>query len=465
MILRHDVVRKDFLREIENKKIFCYGAGQVFNDFLQVYDMLDITAVVDKNLNRQGTNIASTEISIISQEEFVNLSDENTVLIITCFDYQQIEKELNTYDRLKNLPCYVYSIMQGKFGTKYDGIISGKYQITEFKMQDYNAGQKAPADVAVTVAENGYKILSLNRGTQRFGQTQTKLEWERIVELIPFNATLIVQLPFVDISDGVNQLFGLKEKKHVGIIAIVHDIDILRGENGEYQNKQYNILRNLPDVWIVHNNYMINELCQRGFERDRMVNLEIFDYLIEDYQSVKYGDGIIIAGNLDKKKSGYVYKLNQVSNVQFNLFGANYTSKLCAYNIFYFGAFLPNDLIQNLQGKYGLVWDGDTIETCSGGKGEYLRINNPHKLSLYLAIGLPVIIWDEAAEADFVLKEHVGITVKSLYELSDKLSKVSDSDYENMKHNAQIVGARLRNGEYMTKAIKKAEEKIQEMIK
>ena len=210
MILRHDVVRKDFLREIENKKIFCYGAGQVFNDFLQVYDMLDITAVVDKNLNRQGTNIASTEISIISQEEFVNLSDENTVLIITCFDYQQIEKELNTYDRLKNLPCYVYSIMQGKFGTNYDGIISGKYQITEFKMQDYNAGQKAPADVAVTVAENGYKILSLNRGTQRFGQTQTKLEWERIVELIPFNATLIVQLPFVDISDGVNQLFGLK---------------------------------------------------------------------------------------------------------------------------------------------------------------------------------------------------------------------------------------------------------------
>ena len=122
-------------------------------------------------------------------------------------------------------------------------------------------------------------------------------------------------------------------------------------------------------------------------------------------------------------------------------------------------------MIQNLQGKYGLVWDGDTIETCSGGKGEYLRINNPHKLSLYLAIGLPVIIWDEAAEADFVLKEHVGITVKSLYELSDKLSKVSDSDYENMKHNAQIVGARLRNGEYMTKAIKKAEEKIQEIRK
>lgn len=72
-------------------------------------------------------------------------------------------------------------------------------------------------------------------------------------------------------------------------------------------------------------------------------------------------------------------------------------------------------------------------ETCSGGKGEYLRINNPHKLSLYLAVGLPVIIWDEAAEAEFVLRENVGFTIKSLYELSEKMALISDDDYEIMK--------------------------------
>ena len=65
--------------------------------------------------------------------------------------------------------------------------------------------------------------------------------------------------------------------------------------------------------------------------------------------------------------------------------------------------------------------------------GKYLKINNPHKLSLYLAVGLPVVIWDEAAEAEFVLKENVGFTVKSLYDLPEKLEAVSDNDYQIMK--------------------------------
>ena len=122
---------------------------------------------------------------------------------------------------------------------------------------------------------------------------------------------------------------------------------------------------------------------------------------------------------------------------------------------------MPDELIKNLTGKYGLVWDGDSIETCSGGKGEYLKINNPHKLSLYLAVGLPVIIWDEAAEADFVLRENVGFTVRSLYELPGKMSDISDNNYEIMKKNAETVGARLRNGEYLTMALKKAEEMLE----
>ena len=145
------------------------------------------------------------------------------------------------------------------------------------------------------------------------------------------------------------------------------------------------------------------------------------------------------------------------------MFGANYNEKEKYTNMNYFGAFLPDELIKNLKGKYGLVWDGDSIETCSGGKGEYLRINNPHKLSLYLAVGLPVIIWDEAAEAEFVLRENVGFTIKSLYELSEKMALISDDDYEIMKKNAKVVGARLRNGKYMTNAIKKAEKIIREI--
>ena len=124
---------------------------------------------------------------------------------------------------------------------------------------------------------------------------------------------------------------------------------------------------------------------------------------------------------------------------------------------------MPEELIKNLQGRYGLVWDGDSLDTCSGLTGEYLKVNNPHKLSLYLAVGLPVIIWSEAAEAEFVRKNNVGLTISSLYELPVKLAAISESDYEIMKNNAMAVGKHLRRGEYMMKAIKKAEKIIQEI--
>lgn len=457
MILRHDVVKNEFVNEIKNKKLYCYGAGKIFNDFLQVYSMLNITAVIDKKKSKENIKSTPNGIPIISLDDFLNIYDENSALIITCFDYQQIEKELSSFVQLTDMLCYVYCLIEGMFGIKDIECQSDKYEIAEFKMQDYNAGQKAPSDVAVIAARAGYKLLTVNRGTHRYGCEQTQSEWKRISNSISYKATILIQLPFVDSTDEVKYLFDLKDKKHIKIIAVVHDVDVLRGEKDDYHNKQYEILKTLADVWIVHNNYMINELCKRGFARERMVSLDIFDYLIDDFKDIKDENGIIIAGNLDKRKSAYVYSLKEIKKVKFNLFGANYLTDVQADNISYYGAFLPDELIYNLRGKYGLVWDGDSVNTCSGAKGEYLRINNPHKMSLYLAIGLPVIIWSEAAEADFVLKENVGIVVDSLFELPDKLASISDTSYAVMKKNAGILGVKLRSGYYMKKAIANAE--------
>lgn len=49
---------------------------------------------------------------------------------------------------------------------------------------------------------------------------------------------------------------------------------------------------------------------------------------------------------------------------------------------------LPGALVQS----FGLVWDGNSMDTCTGNYGSYLRINDPHKVSLYLSSGLPIIV-------------------------------------------------------------------------
>ena len=115
----------------------------------------------------------------------------------------------------------------------------------------------------------------------------------------------------------------------------------------------------------------------------------------------------------------------------------------------YRGKFAPEELIANLDGQFGLVWDANTLDTCGGTDGNYLRYNNPHKLSLYIAAGVPVIVWKESALAGFVEKNGLGICVNSLMELPEAISKISASDYDLMAERANEMGKLLRQGIYL----------------
>ena len=78
--------------------------------------------------------------------------------------------------------------------------------------------------------------------------------------------------------------------------------------------------------------------------------------------------------------------------------------KLRGKNVKYCGQYKPEELPEKLEGGFGLVWDGDDLGACTGVFGEYMKYNNPHKTSLYLASGLPVIIWEKAAMAKYIEK-------------------------------------------------------------
>lgn len=457
-------IKLNFDEFIINKKVYCYGGGNVFKDFICTYPNIKVCAVVDKNAksDKYLSGLSGEKIPIISIESFIADKNNDYVLILTCFDYQEVENELSGYVELSDVPYCVYCQM--KVENALDDVQStDKYQITEFRLQDFNAGHKAPLDVATVASHNGYRVLPVIRGTVKNGTEQTKSEWNKVCNEISNNSTVLIQFPLADVSKGIYKLIEQKKEKNIKVIAVVHDIEILRRTVTDNFIEQYNMLKICADIWIVHNERMKKLFIAQDFDSERMVSLGIFDYLIDNPLDVKLDEGIIIAGNLDIDKSEYIYKLKQIKNVKFNLFGANYSDNDDYENINYYGAFLPDELIKNLQGKYGLVWDGDSLDTCSGLTGEYLKVNNPHKLSLYLAVGLPVIIWSEAAEAEFVRKNNVGLTISSLYELPVKLAAISESDYEIMKNNAMAVGKHLRRGEYMMKAINKAEKIIQEI--
>ena len=453
MLIKNNANKKEFLDEIKEKKLYCYGAGKVFEDFLTLYQYIDIYSVVDRKSDVLKNKFEN--IKFITLKQFIKeCDDKNSVLLITCFDYSEIEEQLQKEKSLNKLSCYVYYIMQEYEDVENQQRDSGKYQMTEFRYQDCMAGQKAPADVKIILSHIGYKIITLNRGTVTRGTIQTDNAWKNIADALEKNAILILQLPLIDNTDGIYKILEIKKKKNIKIIGIVHDVNVVRGNPTEYDYRQYKILKELPDVLIVHNERMMKVLRDMGFAFYNMVNLEIFDYLINDYEEAVCDDGIIIAGNLDKQKAGYIYNLPE--NCNFNLYGINFEREKASSNTNYVGAFNPEELIYNLQGSFGLVWDGDSSATCTGVYGDYLKINNPHKTSMYLAAGIPVIIWEEAALANFIKKNHCGITIKSTDEIRNIIDNMLDEEYETLKANACKIGGKLRRGYFLKSAMKQS---------
>ncbi|MCT0193282.1 hypothetical protein EFM10_09625, partial [Lactobacillus helveticus] len=92
--------------------------------------------------------------------------------------------------------------------------------------------------------------------------------------------------------------------------------------------------------------------------------------------------------------------------------------------------------------------------------GNYLRYNDPHKLSLYLASGIPVIIWKKAAEAKFVEENKVGITVDSLEELPEIFKSLDATQYELFAQNVEKIAKKLVNGQYTIDAINMAYQRL-----
>lgn len=339
-----------------------------------------------------------------------------------------------------------------------------KYQLWEIRDNGNNAGTKAPLDVKEVATKFGFKTVNvIRKGEEKdivsrtYRQIYFLNSWQKIYREIERNSILLLQVPFHDHElSRTSVLKKLKSKKNIKIIYIVHDVEELRkiNDNSFYQ-REFTLMLNLADQIIVHNDVMMRFFIKKGVSTNKLINLEIFDYLNDEkIELPNYSKEIFIAGNLDVRKVKYLSDLNKI-NASFTLYGSNFSLKEYK-NINYKGSVKPNQLPHLLNKGFGLIWDGESISTCSGVFGQYLKYNNPHKLSLYLSSGLPVIIWDQAAEASFVKNKNLGIVISSLYDLPDVLDSISEEKYLELAYNVKKEAEKLKKGFYSEQALKKA---------
>ena len=347
-----------------------------------------------------------------------------------------------------------------------------KYFLKEEFLKDSgarNAGNKARNDVEEIVKREGYQPLLLTvedwyqMGTVKAQQHKAKALAQAFSQL-KSGDQLLIQFPMLHHSFFTTRLVRKIQRRGVQVYFIIHDLEVLRYANLDTVPLKHKIrvhlqessLLKVADGVIAHNPIMKSVLVEKGLPEHKLVSLEIFDYLIPNYQEkdgLSKDQPIIVAGNLAQEKAGYLYQLP--ARPAYNLYGVGFDESRALENEAYFGSFLPDELPAALEGGFGLVWDGDSAETCSGVFGEYLRYNNSHKASLYLASGFPLVVWKQSALSHFVLEKNCGVAVESLHDLKNTIENLSDADYQELVANAKNIGKKIRDGFYLTSALKK----------
>ena len=333
--------------------------------------------------------------------------------------------------------------------------------ITLLNSKLFNAGAKAKLDVvSILKEEYGEKLIEKTIDIQlEYGKHRSFLK--KVIDNLKKTIYCYIYLGSKDIKIiqyPIYAVFGYlkKPKNRNQVIVIVHDLLGLRKQDEKEDEKEIRYLNNF-NYLIIHNEAMKKYLIEKGISEKKLYLLELFDYCCEKGDRIqnKFDENkmtVAYVGTLEKEKCPFIYQLKEDKmNFNMNLYGKG-NEKLENHKMIYKGSKDSAELPNKIEGNIGLVWDGnfdesDEYETYKN----YTRYNNPHKLSCYIAAGLPVIVWRKSAVADFVKKYNIGYTISNIYDINN----LNFQDYEEKKKNVEELSNKVREGYFTKKVIKK----------
>lgn len=328
--------------------------------------------------------------------------------------------------------------------------------------QKINAQAKAPTDVTRTLTSLGIKELRLLKYNPLLWNGEKLPKWkgyfrraidfmDKTLKLYQIHTGDKVFFQYHSPTDHLLKAVRKARKRGAIIIFIIHDLQSLRFN--KKQAKELMML-NLADLLYIHTENMDTYLKGIGcISQTRIMHL--FDYYSNDPMPPTYQEErevVVFAGNLEKSlflpivdssPSALGYKLR--------LYGKLDRLTFMHPDIEYRGSFSAEHT-GVVQGGWGLLWDGDSIETCKGEMGNYLRYNSSHKISLYLVQGMPLILWKESSLAKWASNEGIAVLVSSLEDIPNSI-RISEDKYYNLAKNARRVGLLLRKGAFLQQLV------------
>ncbi|MDE3305032.1 hypothetical protein LTZ12_08955 [Lacticaseibacillus paracasei] len=280
--------------------------------------------------------------------------------------------------------------------------------------------------------------------------------------------TVFIQYPlYISYPAFWQVIHFLKYAKKCRLIFIVHDINSLRidptvGMRGMgHTNDVKRSLANEVRILRLASEILVPTAAMRDFLKtfnqiSASINIfGLYEHLSNSKEIPVFPKlhKMVFAGNLNKAR--FLSQLNQ-SEFHYEIYGNKPSTFVLPSSLDYRGSYPSEELSSHFTGGFGLVWDGSSIDGISGVIGDYLRYNSPFKASMFLASGLPVIVWRQSAIANFVESNNLGLAVDSLAESESAIQNITDEKYNKLTANVRSFGLQLRQGVQFTTALKRA---------
>ncbi|WP_029904723.1 galactofuranosyltransferase [Prevotella sp. 10(H)] len=318
-----------------------------------------------------------------------------------------------------------------------------------------SAGNDARTDTEILLDKFGYKNIGLKRTFHQnkiLDFTRNLFSTLKGIIFMPYDGVLFIQYPT---KKYYTFLCRIAHFKHTKVISLIHDLGSFRRKKITEEKEIARL--NHSDYIIATNEKMADWLKSKDIKA-KISSLDIWHFLSDKEHSMQpitsgYTYSISYAGALNRRKNAFLYDfIPYARNFNFNIYGD--TFDIPDTDNFHCKGYIASDtFIMTNKDDFGLVWDGDSMDECTGSFGEYLKYNTPHKVSFYIKSHLPIIIWKKAALASFIEEHKIGIAINSLKEINDIIASIKPEEYNAMKQNTAEVSKKLQSGYYLQRAI------------
>ena len=154
---------------------------------------------------------------------------------------------------------------------------------------------KAPSDIAAICKKLGFNRIEMpyirHYKNKILDKAETVIKftffWIKLLMTFPKDSVLIYQHPTLGKRLAPKFLTKLCNKKDRKVVCLIHDLESLRGGvaglmsvSENYESQEFTLLGKM-DYIICHNDKMKEVLVKKGIDENKLVSLQIFDYLTD----------------------------------------------------------------------------------------------------------------------------------------------------------------------------------------